>query len=85
MDQDARRRAHRLVLRQLLREVRKEAGLRQVGLAERLGRSQSFISDIEKGQRRLDILELREFCAACRIELAEFVSRLEARLVGRPD
>jgi transcriptional regulator with XRE-family HTH domain len=70
----------RLVLRQLLRDIRKEAGLRQAGLAERLGRNQSFVSNIEKGQRRVDILELREICAACGIALSEFVSRLEARL-----
>jgi transcriptional regulator with XRE-family HTH domain len=72
----------RVVLRKLLREVRKEAGLRQVGLAERLGRAQSFVSDIEKGQRRVDVLELREICAACGIPLAAFIARLEERLEG---
>ncbi|MBB4637495.1 helix-turn-helix domain-containing protein [Longimicrobium terrae] len=70
----------RVVLRKLLREVRKEAGLRQVGLAERLGRPQSFVSDVEKGQRRVDVLELREICVACEIPLAVFIARLEAWL-----
>jgi transcriptional regulator with XRE-family HTH domain len=70
----------RVVLRKLLREVRKEAGLRQIGLAERLGRPQSFVSDIEKGQRRVDVLELREICAACGVPLSVFITRLEERL-----
>ena len=69
-------------MRKLVREVRKEAGLRQVGLAERLGRPQSFVSNVEKGQRRVDVLELREICEACGISLGEFVERLEARLRG---
>jgi transcriptional regulator with XRE-family HTH domain len=70
----------RVVLRKLLRDVRKEAGLGQVALAGRLGRPQSFVSNIEKGQRRVDVLELREICVACGIPLSEFIARLEERL-----
>jgi transcriptional regulator with XRE-family HTH domain len=81
MEKEARRR-HRMVLRQLLREMRKEAGLRQIGLAERLGVPQSFVSNVENGQRRVDVLELREICGVCGITLAEFVERLEARLAA---
>lgn len=80
MEMEPRRRAGRLVLRQMLREMRKEAGLQQVALAERLGRPQSFVSDVEKGQRRVDILELMEICNACGVRLADFATRLQERI-----
>lgn len=40
--------------------ARKEAGLTQAELAARIGKKQTFISIIETGVRRLDLLE---FCA----------------------
>lgn len=39
--------------------VRKAAGITQVELAERLGKPQSFASKVERGERRLDVIE---FC-----------------------
>jgi transcriptional regulator with XRE-family HTH domain len=45
-------------------ERRKAAGLTQAQLADRLGRSQSFIARLESGQRRrvyvVELLELAE-------------------------
>lgn len=67
-------------LRNLLREVRLEAGLRQVDLAELLGHPQSFVSKYESGERRLDLPELREVCEATGISLDEFVRRFEESL-----
>lgn len=64
----------------LLRNVRTDAGLTQEDVAERLGKPQSFVSKYESGERRLDVLELREVCAACGISLLSFVERLEAAL-----
>lgn len=65
--------------RELLRLIRKEAGLRQAELASRVGRPQSFVSNYELGERRLDVLELREICNACSTDLMEFVHRLEEK------
>lgn len=62
---------------ELLRAVRTEAGLRQVDLAEKLGQPQSFVSKYEVGERRLDIVELEQVCAACGISLMDFVSRFD--------
>ena len=42
----------------LLISARKKAGLKQVELGRRVGRSQSFISLIERYQRRVDVVEL---------------------------
>lgn len=44
----------------LLIETRKSAGITQVDLAERLGRPQPFVSYLERGERRIDVIE---FCA----------------------
>ena len=65
------------VLLGLLRSVREEAGLRQEDIAKRLGKPQSFVSKFESGERRLDILELREVCSVLGISLGDFVRKLE--------
>ena len=68
------------VVRDLVREIRLAAGMRQRDTAERLGRPQSFVSKYESGERRLDILEIRAVCHACGVPLEAFVHRLEDRL-----
>jgi transcriptional regulator with XRE-family HTH domain len=68
------------VLLQLLREQREAAGLRQVDVAERLGVHQSYVSKIEAGERRIDVLELREMCLAVGGDLPTFVESLESKL-----
>ena len=67
-------RNHNLLIR-LLRDVREEAGLRQVDVAEKLGQPQSFVSKYESGERRLDLLELEAVCVACDTSLDEFVAK----------
>jgi transcriptional regulator with XRE-family HTH domain len=51
-------------LRAFLVERRKIAGLRQIDLAKRLGRAQSYISNIEIGQKRIALIELIEWAEA---------------------
>ena len=68
------------VLRSVLRQLRTDAGLRQVDLAERLGEPQSFVSKYESGERRLDVVELAEICRGLGISLAAFVRRFEDAL-----
>lgn len=69
-------------LLELLIEVRDKAGLKQSELAALLERSQSYISDVERGGRRLDLLQLREYCQACDQDLVGFVKRFEKMLVA---
>ncbi len=64
----------------LLRQIRLEAGLTQVDLAKRLGQPQSYVSKYESGQRRLDLLEIRQLCQALGISLKEFVDKFEESL-----
>ena len=62
----------------LLRTARQEAGMRQVDLADRLRQPQSYVSKYESGERRLDLLELRQVCNALGISLEAFIRRLES-------
>lgn len=48
----------------VLKEARARAGLRQEDLAARLGRDQTFVSLIERGQRRVDVVEFHEIALA---------------------
>jgi transcriptional regulator with XRE-family HTH domain len=63
-----------------LRTARKGAGLTQGEVADRLGQTQSFVSKCELGERRIDIVELRSFCQATGVSLADFVHDFEFAL-----
>jgi len=73
-------REENLVLLRLLKQCRVEAGLTQVQFTQALERPQSFASDIERGLRRLDLVQLRDICIALNIGLVEFVQRFEDEL-----
>ena len=64
------------VLLRELRKVRKRSGLSQEELAERLGESQSFVSKCERGERRLDVVELRSFCNAIGVSFLDFMTQV---------
>jgi ribosome-binding protein aMBF1 (putative translation factor) len=70
------------VLVELLVETRKGVGVRQVDLAKSLAATQSFVSKIERGELRLDVIQLRAVCLALDTTLGEFVEKLEKRLEG---
>lgn len=63
---------------QCLRQARKRAGLTQQHIAEKLETTQSVISKCERGERRIDVVELREFCKAMGVPLREFIESLES-------
>lgn len=55
-------------LRRLLIEARNAANITQEQLAHRLSRPQSFVSKIERGERRLDVVEFFEFVAGIGVD-----------------
>lgn len=69
--------AQNAVFLRLLRKERKKADLTQDQLADRLGATQSFVSKCERGERRLDVVELRDWCLALGISLDTFARRFE--------
>jgi len=52
-------------LRARMAALRKQAGLSQVQLAERLGVGQSLISKVERGESYVDVLFFVDWCKAC--------------------
>ena len=68
------------VLVETLRETREAAGVTQVDLAKRLRQSQSFVSKIETGASRLDVVQLRTICHVLGTTLPAFVRAFEKRL-----
>ena len=63
-------------LRRLLKESRLLAGLRQQDVAERLGKPQSFVAKIESGERKVDLIETLEYCAATGADPISIVKKL---------
>lgn len=68
------------VLRTMLREARERAEITQVELAEKLRETQSFVSKCERGERRLDLVQLRVWCTALGLNLGHFVATFESSL-----
>lgn len=71
------------VFLETLRRVREARGLTQWEVASRLGATQSFVSKCERGERRLDVVELINWCEALEMPWIEFAILLEGE-VGAP-
>ena len=69
-----------LALLKTLYSLRVGAGLRQSDLASLIDEPQSFISKIEQGERRLDIIELRIIVNAIGVTLEDFVKQFEKNI-----
>lgn len=67
-------------LREVLITARREAGVSQEKLAAQLGRAQTFVSKIELGERRLDLIELLVWAEALGVDAREVVERLQKKV-----
>lgn len=79
-------RRHRTVV-DLMIESRQAANLRQADVAERMifeSANQQLVSDMESGQRRIDVAELHAYCEAVGVTLEQFIDRYTKRL-SQPD
>ncbi len=63
-------------LAELLVHYREKAGLRQSDVAAALGRHQPFVSNIEAGERRIDVVELLEFAKILGFDPHEIIAEL---------
>ena len=64
----------------LIKAARVNAGITQLELASRLNETQTFISKCERGERRLDLIEMREFCIAIQLDFVDFIKALEGKI-----
>lgn len=62
---------------ELLIEARKNAGLSQEAVAERIGQPQSVVSKIESGIRRLDVVEFMILMEAINYDPIDFIKKLK--------
>jgi transcriptional regulator with XRE-family HTH domain len=62
----------------MLVEARTSAGLTQIELAEQIGWQQTDVSKVERGERRLDLVEFLQFADVLKIDAPEFVKRLQS-------
>ena len=53
--------------------------MRQADVAAKMGKPQSFVSNYESGERRLDLLELQTLCEVLGIKLVDFVKRFQGK------
>ncbi|MBL8823451.1 MAG: helix-turn-helix transcriptional regulator [Planctomycetia bacterium] len=82
MEKSIYTREYSVVLR-LIREAREKSGITQEQLAKQLKQTQSFVSKIERGDRRIDIVQLRTLCRVFGTTLLSFVQKMEAELSSK--
>lgn len=70
---------HRAMLKTVV-EARRTAGLSQRDLAARIGKCPSHVGMIERGQRRIEALELYRMAKAFEIDPVEFLGRIARRI-----
>lgn len=75
---------HNDVFLEMLRDSRESLRLRQADLAVLLGRGQATVSKVERGDRRLDVIELRTWLRALEVDFVTFVTELDRRLQAHP-
>ena len=71
-------------LRRRLGEARRARGMRQSDLAERLNRPQSFVSNYERGTRRLEVSEFIQIARMLGLDAAEVVAELATEAAPSP-
>lgn len=74
-----------VVLGKVLTAARETRGLKQSTVAERLGLPASYLSKIENGTRRLDVIELIHIAEAMDADPSELVASLREALSNRED
>ncbi len=63
---------YREIIERLIK-ARKDAGLTQVEVANLLGKPQSFVSKVESRERRLDIVEIKQFARIYRVNVSDLI------------
>jgi transcriptional regulator with XRE-family HTH domain len=65
--------------------ARKAKGLRQVDIASRINKPQSFVSKMERGERRIDLVEFLVVTKAMDIDPMTIIHSLMATISDKAD
>lgn len=65
--------------------TRKAAGIRQIDLAAKLGKPQSYVSKVESRERRLDVGEYVAWMLALSVDPSAHLARLVSAPISIPD
>lgn len=76
MEKSLASKEYRILVR-LLRTTRKSVGVSQVELAKRLDEVQSFVSSCERGQRRMDLVEVWRWCQVLGVSFSALASTFD--------
>ncbi|MFH1656939.1 MAG: helix-turn-helix transcriptional regulator [bacterium] len=63
---------HKYIVEQL-KKARQKADLEQEQVAKMLKKTQSYISKVESGQRRIDVIQLKEFAKIYKKDISYFI------------
>ncbi len=63
----------------MLRDLREKAGLTQRDLARKLGISHVMVHNSETAERRVDVTEFADWCAACKTDPVDAFKELQRR------
>ncbi len=67
----------------MVSDARRQAGLTQRDLAERLGKPPSLVAKVETGERGLDLVEFVASARALNLGPAEFIGRVDTAMPGK--
>lgn len=79
MGRDTQRTPAQIELGRRVRALRKELGLSQMALAERVGLHFTFVSTVERGERNLSLASLLAIAHGLGVDLGELVAHLPDR------
>jgi transcriptional regulator with XRE-family HTH domain len=65
-------------LREFLVQKRRASGITQAELAKRIGRGQSFVADVERGERRVDLVQFLDFADGLGFDASKAIRKISA-------
>ena len=68
------------VLRNLLKEIRLSTNLKQIDIASKLKKTQSYVSKYESGEKILTFYEVYKICETLEIAFIDFSRKYEEKL-----
>jgi transcriptional regulator with XRE-family HTH domain len=72
MEKTIKSKEYKVFIQRLIK-ARLDAGLRQIDVAKKMKRPQSYISRVESGEYRIDILEIKRFAKLYKKDLNSFL------------